>query len=169
MRAALLLARADGDTIRQASGPRLWGRRVLHLLAIAAGWMLFFWGWHRVLARGADFSELRLLMLGAAIVVPVITVSWILHNRGIHRRKGPRRSVRLMSLEYHTDFNGRAIEGDFAALALARRVDIVVDGACKRYLQGIDGEQGVVAADAGTAAAAGPVVNAGARSTASTS
>ena len=112
---------------------RRWVRRLAHGLAIVAGWALFFWGWQRVLARGTDFSELRLLMLGAAIVVPVVTVSWILHNRGIHRRKGPRRSVPVAALDYRVDFVGRTVVADFRALSQAQRVDIVVDGALKRY------------------------------------
>lgn len=95
--------------------------------------MLFFWGWRRVLAATPDFAELRLLMLGAAIVVPVVTVSWILHNRGIHRRKGPRRHVAAAKVEYRVDFNGREIVADFRALAPARRVDIVVEGTRKEY------------------------------------
>jgi hypothetical protein len=104
-----------------------------HGLAIIAGWVLFFWGWHRVLAASPDFAELRLLMLGAAIVVPVVTVSWILHNRGIHRRKGPRRQVAAARLEYRVDFNGREIVADFRTLAPARRVHIVVEGTRKEY------------------------------------
>ena len=86
-----------------APRPRSWGRRGAHALAIAVGWVLFFWGWQRVLGRSADFGELRLLMLGAAVVVPVVTVSWILHNRGIHRRKGPRRSVPAATLDYRAN------------------------------------------------------------------
>lgn len=107
----------------------------MHGLAIVAGWVLFFWGWHRVLAATPDFSELRLLMIGAAIVVPVVTVSWILHNRGIHRRKGPRRSITPATLAYAADFNGRAIVADFRSLAQAQRVWIVTEGARKLYLQ----------------------------------
>jgi len=106
---------------------------VAHGLAIVAGWVLFFWGWQRVLAATADFSELRILMIGAAVVVPVVTVSWILHNQGIHRRKGPRRSVPAATLAYRVDFNGREIVADFRGLAEARRVDVVVDGAFKTY------------------------------------
>lgn len=107
----------------------------MHGLAIVAGWVLFFWGWHRVLAATPDFSELRVLMIGAAIVVPVVTVSWILHNRGIHRRKGPRRSITPATLAYAADFNGRAIVADFRSLARAQRVWIVSDGERKLYLQ----------------------------------
>ncbi|MBL8326207.1 MAG: hypothetical protein JNJ89_14745 [Rubrivivax sp.] len=104
-------------------------------MAIVAGWALFFWGWHRVITRGTDFSELRTLMIGAAVVVPVITVSWILHNRGIYRRKGPRRRAGGAALDYRVDFHGRAVVADFRALAGAQRVEVVIEGAVKRYLE----------------------------------
>lgn len=109
-------------------------RRAAHGLAIAAGWILFFWGWHRVLAGRPDFDALRLLMLGAATVVPVVTISWILHNRGIHRRKGPRRNVPVATLQYQVDFNGREVVADFRALAEAQQVHIAIDGGRKRYV-----------------------------------
>jgi hypothetical protein len=108
-------------------------RIVAHALFIVAGWVLFFWGWQRVISRGADFSELRLLVFGAMVVVPVVTVSWILHNRGIHRRKGPRRRVPAASLDYRVDFHGREVVADFGMLAGAQRVEIELDGAIKRY------------------------------------
>lgn len=133
---------------RRLASPRGAGlegwRRTVHGLAIVAGWLLFFWGWHRVLAATPDFSELRLLMLGAAVVVPVVTVSWILHNRGIHRRKGPRRSVPAATLAYAVDFNGREIVADFRSLGQAQRVWIVIDGTRKHYQQ----EAGAVASSA---------------------
>jgi len=137
--AAILAALARHRVLspRRVASPRGAGlggwRRLAHGLAIVAGWVLFFWGWQRVLAATTDFSELRLLMIGAAIVVPVVTVSWILHNQGIHRRKGPRRHVPVATLAYRMDFNGREIVADFRALAEARRVDVVVDGALKTY------------------------------------
>ncbi len=112
---------------------------MVHGLAIVAGWLLFFWGWHRVLSGTPDFSELRLLMIGAAIVVPVVTLSWILHNRGIHRRKGPRRSVPAATLAYGVDFNGREIVADFRSLARAQRVRIFIDGSRKLYQQDLGG------------------------------
>lgn len=114
-------------------GGRSGWRRAVHLLAIVAGWFLFFWGWHRVLAGRPDFESLRLLIAGAAIVVPVVTISWILHNRGIHRRKGPRRSVPTAVLDYRVDFNGRQVLADFRALADVQRVRIDVEGSLKRY------------------------------------
>ena len=137
MQSALHLKQPQRDATPRAPRPRHWGRRGAHALAIAVGWALFFWGWQRVLGRGADFGELQLLMLGAAIVVPVVTVSWILHNRGIHRRKGPRRSVPEATLDYRVDFNGREVVADFRALSQARRVEVVIEGAFKRYVESV--------------------------------
>lgn len=122
-----------GLTSPRASAPGGW-QRAAHVLAIIAGWALFVWGWHRVLAGHPDFDTLRALVVGAAVVVPVVTLSWILHNRGIHRRKGPRRAVPAATLRYTVDFNGRAVTGDFDALADAQRVLIVVEGEHKRYV-----------------------------------
>lgn len=134
----------------RGAGPALgWRRRTVHLLAVAAGWALFFWGWYRVLVAHPDFSALRVLVLGAVIVVPVVTVSWILHNRGIHRRKGPRRHVSAARLDYRVDFHGLEVVADFAALAPARRVHIVIDGTRKVYRESSG------AADATPLAAAG--------------
>jgi hypothetical protein len=119
------------------SGWRLSLRRAvriaMHVLAILAGWLLFFWGWWRVLSRGTDFDDVRALVIGAAIVVPVITVSWILHNRGIHRRKGPRRHVPDAVLDYRVDFNGRQVMADWPELREAQAVEVVLEGALKRY------------------------------------
>lgn len=131
------LSGPGGSPAGQADPGRIrWPRRLAHGLAIATGWALFFWGWQRVLARGTDFSELRALVIGAAIVVPVVTVSWILHNRGIYRRKGPRRRAAGAVLDYRVDFNGREVAADFRALASAQRVEVVIEGAFKRYREG---------------------------------
>jgi hypothetical protein len=109
-------------------------RRLLHALVIAAGWLIFAWSWHRVTAASPELGELRLLMLGALVVVPPLTLGWVAHNVGIHRRKGPRRSVTAVALRYDTDFNGRRIDADWSRLARARRIDIVVDGEHKRFV-----------------------------------
>jgi hypothetical protein len=63
----------------------------------------------------------------------VVTVSWILHNQGIHRRKGPRKKVPAATLDYRVDFNGREVVADFPALAAEQCVDIAVAGGHKRY------------------------------------
>lgn len=115
--------------------PRLeWRRRIVHVAMVALGWLLFAWSWHRVTANGPEVGELRWLLVSAVLVVPVLTLSWVAHNVGIHRRKGPRRSVPAVTPHHESDFNGRRLEADWPALVTARRIDIVVDGDRKRFV-----------------------------------
>jgi hypothetical protein len=109
-------------------------RRIVHAGLIALGWLLFAWGWHRVTAAGPEIGELRWLLLTAVLVVPLLTLSWVAHNVGIHRRKGPRRSVTAVTPRHDVDFNGRRIEADWPTLASARRIDILVEGERKRFV-----------------------------------
>jgi hypothetical protein len=100
------------------------------------GWGLFAWGWQRALSSSTEAATLRALIIGVVLVVPVLTLSWIAHNRGIYRRKGPRREVQTARLHYESDFNGRLVLGDWAALANAQRVEIHIEGdngELKRY------------------------------------
>ena len=119
---------------RADSGPSR-RRLALHLLVILGGWALYIWGWQRVASNQPEFGDIRALVLGAALVVAVVTLSWIAHNRGIHRRKGPRQTVPSASMNYDSDFNGRRIQADWPALKLARYIEIVIDGADKQYRQ----------------------------------
>jgi hypothetical protein len=108
-------------------------RRVAHGLALLAGWGLFFWSWHLVTAGRPEFGELSVLIAGAALVVPVLTLSWIVHNVGIHRRKGPRRAVPSADMKYVADFMQRRVEADWWMLARARCIEITLDDDVKRY------------------------------------
>lgn len=114
---------------------RLWRRRFGHGLLIALGWLLFAWSWHRVTADRPEVGELRVLMVAAVIVVPLLTLSWVAHNVGIYRRKGPRKAGRAVPLHYDQDFNGRTIDADFARLACARRIDVLIVGGVKRFVE----------------------------------
>ncbi len=122
-----------------AAGPAaasvVWRRRLAHSLLIALGWLLFAWSWHRVTTDRPEVGELRVLMVAAVIVVPLLTLSWVAHNVGIYRRKGPRKAGRAVPLHYEQDFNGRTIDADFDRLACARRIDVVVDGGVKRFVE----------------------------------
>lgn len=109
-------------------------RRLWHAVLVIAGWLLFAWSWQRVTAGRPELGELRWLMLGAVAVVPVITIGWVVHNVGIHRRKGPRRAVTTVEMRCVADFNGRRIDADWAQLAQARRIDITVEGEVKRFV-----------------------------------
>lgn len=147
---------ADGPSNRPSHGPAPDAekplplrRRWLHLLFIVLGWLLFAWSWQRVTADRPDAGLLRVLMLGALVVVPVFTLAWVVHNVGIYRRKGPRRAVPVVERPYERDFNGRRIDADWAAMAQARRIVIQLDGDTKRYLAPgfVPGRIGPAAAD----------------------
>lgn len=114
-------------------GPAWW-RRLRHGLFIVLGWVLFVWSWQRVTADSPEIGELRVLLIGAVVAVPLLTVSWVAHNVGIHRRRGARRAVPPVAWTYDVDFNGRRLVADWPALQQARRVDIVVDGSDKRVV-----------------------------------
>lgn len=101
---------------------------------VLAGWLLFAWCWRVVTADHPSIGQLSDLLIGALVVVPVFTVSWVMHNLGIHRRKGPRRSVPAVEQRYERDYNGRLIHADWAALASVQRIDIVIDGDSKRFV-----------------------------------
>lgn len=111
---------------------------LLHALVLVAGWGLFAGSWWLVLQRPRDTAGLSQLVIGAVIVMPAITLAWIAHNIGIHRRKGPRRGVAPVPLRYDVDFNGRRIEADWPALQNARTVVIERGDGVKRYVSGPD-------------------------------
>jgi hypothetical protein len=113
-----------------------WPQRLAHLVALAVGWGLFFWGWHDVLGQTWETEFLRWLISGSFVVLPLLTVAWVLHNVKIYRRKGPRKGVRPVEETYEHDWNGRVIVADRAALAGAGIVVIDVEGDRKVYHAG---------------------------------
>ena len=115
---------------------RGWPQRLLHLAALAVGWGLFFWAWHDVLGQHWETEFLTWLVTGSLVILPVLTTAWVLHNVGIHRRKGPRKGARKTDETYRHDWNGREVSADFAALARASVVVIDVEGKRKVYRAG---------------------------------
>ena len=109
------------------------GQRLVHLGAVVAGWALFLWGWADVLSQSWDIELLSWLIAGSAIVLPAVTTTWVLHNVGIHRRKGPRTRLRPVDDSYRHDWNGRTICADLPALAHAHIVVIEIEGERKVY------------------------------------
>jgi hypothetical protein len=112
-----------------------WRRRLRHGLFIVVGWGLFAWSWLRVTAADPEIGELRELLIGALVVVPLLTLSWVVHNVGIHRRRGARRAVPQVAWSYVVDFNGRRLDADWPTLQQARRIDIAVDGDRKHVVE----------------------------------
>jgi hypothetical protein len=113
-----------------------WPARLLHLAALAVGWGLFFWAWYDVLGQHWETEFLTWLIAGSVVLLPMVTTAWILHNVGIHRRKGPRTGSRKVDETYRHDWNGREIAADFTELARARVVVIDVEGKRKVYRGG---------------------------------
>jgi len=127
---------AAAETRLSPTPLRGWPQRLLHLAALVVGWGLFFWGWHDVLGQHWDTTALVWLIVGSLVLLPVMTFAWVLHNVGIHRRKGPRTGLRKVDETYRHDWNGREIAADFAALARANVVVIDVEGKRKVYRAG---------------------------------
>lgn len=115
---------------------RGWPQRLLHFAALAVGWGLFSWGWYDVLGQHWETEFLKWLVTGSVVILPLVTIAWVLHNVGIHRRKGPRTGTRKVDEAYRHDWNGREISADFAALARASVVVIDVEGKRKVYRAG---------------------------------
>lgn len=108
---------------------------LLHGLLIAIGWVGFGWLWWRVGTYSWDSRDLQLLVLAAALFFPVATGAWVLHNRGIYRRRGPRRSVQAVAYTGQ-DIHGRPVAADWSLLQAAHEVVIDCSGAVKLYLAG---------------------------------
>ena len=126
-----------------------------HFLLLVAGWAIFALSWWKVLGQSWETETLRQLVIGAIVIVPAVTVAWILHNVRIHRRLGPRKAVPAVPLRYEVDFNGRRIEADWPQLQQARYVVIERGQATKRYVALRPGEL-PQAAPAASPAAGGP-------------
>jgi hypothetical protein len=124
---------ATGIDRFRATPLRGWKQRFAHVVALAVGWALFAWGWVDVLAQTWEIELLAWLIAGSVVTLPTITLAWILHNVGIHRRKGPRTRLRPVDEVYLRDWNGRAICADLPALALAHIVVIEIEGERKVY------------------------------------
>lgn len=108
-------------------------REILQVLIVALGWIGFVWLWVLVGRQPWDSSSLVWLILGSLIVLPVVTLVWVMHNRALFKRKGERRGVAPADLGYRHDWNGRRVDADWAALRASSMVSIDVAGPVKTY------------------------------------
>lgn len=108
-------------------------RAAAHVVLVVLGWAGFVWLWSLVLARPWESADLRGLVVGTLVVAPALTVAWIVHNVGIYRRRGPRRSVPPVTMHYQRDFHDRAIDADFGALQAQPFVVVSIAGTRKCY------------------------------------
>lgn len=96
-----------------------------HLILIVAGWCLFGGFWLIVLRQPPHpLANIVWLLAGALVLLPLITLYWVLHNRGIYARKGPRRQVRDVEATYTKDWAGRPVRAEFDQLRQARLITI---------------------------------------------
>lgn len=111
------------------------GRRVLHSLAILGGWFIYFWLWWRVIYvydQGLN-PLVALFLFGVVIVVPTITLIWVLHNVRIFKHKGPRQGRTTVEDNYVADWKGRRVTADWADMKQSSSIVISVSGNNKQY------------------------------------
>lgn len=111
-----------------------WPRRLLHLAAILAGWVLFVWWWYEVAVQHWNKTLIALIILVTLIAAPAITGAWIVHNLNLYRRKGPRLGAPVVRIGYSRDWNGREVEADWGRLREASVVVVTIEGERKRYV-----------------------------------
>lgn len=110
-----------------------WPRRIVHAAFLAAGWFLFFYWWYEVAVQDWNRTTIALIIFVTLIVVPAITVGWVVHNLSLFRRKGPRLQGPPVSTEYSRDWNGRTIVADWRRLGDEAHVVVTVDDGRKFY------------------------------------
>jgi hypothetical protein len=113
----------------------LW-RRLGQALVVVLGWAGFAWMWWLVVQRPWDTFGLVWLIGGSLVLLPVVTLYWVWHNRAIYRRKGPRRAARAVEERYATDWNGRRVQADWPVLRHARSITVQVSDEVKVYALG---------------------------------
>ena len=111
------------------------GFRIVHALAIGGGWFIYFWLWWRVIyVYGQDLSPLvALFLVITIIVVPTLTLIWILHNVRIFKRKGMRQGRTTADDSYASDWKGRRVTADWIDMKQASSIVISTSGNDKRY------------------------------------
>lgn len=106
-----------------------------HVFLVVFGWLVFGAFWWIVLPQGLDaFASIAWLIAAALFLLPVITLYWVMHNRGIYDRKGPRRHVHLVATPYTHDWSGRPVRADFDALRRAQEITILGTAEEKHFL-----------------------------------
>lgn len=108
-----------------------------HAIIVAFGWSLFGGLWWLVLLQETyPLANLFWLLGGAVVLLPAITLYWVIHNRGIYARKGPRRQVQVAATAYTHDWSGRPVIASFDQLGHARHIVIRGSASEKVFLSG---------------------------------
>ncbi len=111
------------------------GRRIVHALAIFGGWFIYFWLWWRVIyVYDQSLSPLvAFFLLSVIVIVPTITLIWILHNVRIFKNKGPRQGRTTVEENYASDWKGRNVTADWNDMKQASNIVISISGNDKQY------------------------------------
>ena len=97
----------------------------LHIAAVAIGWVIFGWGWWAVIStQSVDPAVVAKLVVATLFIAPLVTLSWVLHNRDIHVRKGSRLEARSPAEIYQHDWAGRQVHAKFDVLRQSQVVII---------------------------------------------
>ena len=108
-------------------------RKLIQFLVVVLGWVGFVWLWLLVAARPWESQRLVWLIVGSFIVLPLLTLAWVLHNRSIFKRKGERLAVAVAEERYTHDWHGREVQADWPRLKRSRLVHIGAEGGRKIY------------------------------------
>lgn len=97
----------------------------LHIMVVTLGWGIFGWSWWTV-SSNQPFHPVVLatLITLTIIIVPLVTLVWVVHNREIYARKGKRLGGRSLPENYSQDWTGRLVHAQFESLRHAQRVII---------------------------------------------
>ncbi len=111
-------------------------RLIVQIVLAVLGWALFVWLWLRAIHYGPTEMHLRGTLIVAVIDLAIVltTMLWILWNKSIYRRKGPRSTVPPVDFHYSADALGTPVDVRVPADGSIRSivVDIVNDGAQPR-------------------------------------
>ena len=98
---------------------------IWHITLVVFGWCLFGGSWWLVLQQKTHaWSNIIWLLSGALVLLPIITLYWVMHNRGIYARKGPRLQVQVVENAYIQDWAGRPVRAHFDRLKQADLISV---------------------------------------------
>lgn len=110
-----------------------------HVVLVVLGWCIFggFW-WLTLMRQSHRLADITWLVAAALVFIPLVTLYWVVHNRGIYARKGPRRQRQVVEARYGQDWMGRAVRAEFDQLRHARFITVLSSNEEKRFLASFD-------------------------------
>lgn len=109
-------------------------RRLLHVVANLAGWMLFAYLWFRVILYYTwDTRTLVAVLILFSVGIPFVTLYWVLHNVRIFKVKGPRTGVPAIEEKYDSDWQGTPVIANWPAMREARGISVDIQHGAKMF------------------------------------